>query len=362
MPEWLFYLDAEPFFITVLSAAMAESSRGHLDRLDRRMLYELDLNSRRPFAQIAKRLKSSPETVRYRYHRLVQEGIVRATYAIVDTGKLGFVHYKLLLKLQSVTEEDVDEMVKFLLESKIVLRLMRYEGAYDLGVIVKVSRIEVIDSFVVDLVGRFSRFVRQRALSVNVWSKYFPRSYLIGRTKRTTENAKKGYGSERSGFEADALDQEILSLLSEDSRLSAAIIAERVEKLNLVVSASQFTILQRIHRLEKLGIITGYGMVPNYDRIGFVSYKVLLFFDHLIPTETDRFLRFCEVQPNIVHVQKTLGEWDYEVDLDVAEPAEFRRVIMQITREFPRMVRDYLALEVSGIHRYKFLESRSFPS
>lgn len=333
-----------------------------LDRLDRRMLFELDRNSRAPFAQIAKRLKGSPETVRYRFNRLMEEGIVRATYAIVDGGMLGFLHYKILLKLQSVTEEDIDEIVKFLLEEKIVLRLVRYEGAYDLGVIVKVTGIEQFDSFVVKLVGKFSRFVRQRALSVNVWSKYLPRSYLVGKTRRPSETFRKGYSSEKSSFDCDRLDHEILGLLSENSRLSASALSDRLEKLDWVVSASQFTVLQRIHRLEKVGIITGYGMVPNYELFGYSAYKVLLFLDHLIPSETDRFLRFCEAQPNVIHVQKTLGEWDYEVDLDVAETAEFRRVIMAITREFPRMVRDYLALEVSGIHRYKFLESRSFPS
>ena len=48
----------------------------NLDLKDRKILYELDKNSRQSFADIAKKVRLSKEVVQYRVKRLQDEGYI----------------------------------------------------------------------------------------------------------------------------------------------------------------------------------------------------------------------------------------------------------------------------------------------
>ncbi|AAL81858.1 AsnC family transcriptional regulator [Pyrococcus furiosus DSM 3638] len=63
-------------------------------------------------------------------------------------------------------------------------------------------------------------------------------------------------------MEIDDLDRKILSLLIEDSRLSYREIAK---KLNVAVG----TIYNRIKKLEDMGVIQGFTVKLNYEKLGY---------------------------------------------------------------------------------------------
>ena len=61
----------------------------NLDLKDRKILYELDSNSRQPLSQIAKKVGLSKEVVNYRIRRLEDQKIITHTKIITgfETGK-----------------------------------------------------------------------------------------------------------------------------------------------------------------------------------------------------------------------------------------------------------------------------------
>ncbi|HEV2231278.1 MAG TPA: Lrp/AsnC family transcriptional regulator [Thermoplasmata archaeon] len=61
-----------------------------LDRLDRGILQELNVDARRSHREIARRLEVSPTTVIHRVERLEREGVVRGYIPILDDEALGF--------------------------------------------------------------------------------------------------------------------------------------------------------------------------------------------------------------------------------------------------------------------------------
>src|SRR5262245_5976334 len=130
-----------------------------LDELDRRIVYALDQNSRVSLTDIAKQVRSIPETVRYRIDNLMSRGIITNFFATIDSGRLSFHHAKLLLRLQELGDVHVEEIVSYLKRNQLCLRLSRYDGDYDLGCVLKVSRLDRLDQMLRDLNSRFGQYI-----------------------------------------------------------------------------------------------------------------------------------------------------------------------------------------------------------
>ena len=52
----------------------------NIDKTDRKILYELDLNARKPHSQIAKKLRINRSIVSYRINEMKKKGIIKGTF------------------------------------------------------------------------------------------------------------------------------------------------------------------------------------------------------------------------------------------------------------------------------------------
>jgi DNA-binding Lrp family transcriptional regulator len=91
-----------------------------LDLKDRKILYELDINSRQSFNELSKKVGLSKDSVIYRIKKLQDSGIIKHFHTVIDVGKLGFISFRLYLKLQNSTPQKEAEIIKFLKSQKIV--------------------------------------------------------------------------------------------------------------------------------------------------------------------------------------------------------------------------------------------------
>ena len=73
-------------------------------------------------------------------------------------------------------------------------------------------------------------------------------------------------GEERE-FTIDETDLDIIKLLQEDARLSYRSIAEELEKTGRKKAAG--TVHNRVKNLEKEGVIKGYSVVLDYEKLGY---------------------------------------------------------------------------------------------
>ncbi|MBU1703940.1 MAG: winged helix-turn-helix transcriptional regulator, partial [Nanoarchaeota archaeon] len=89
-----------------------------LDKIDAKILAELDKNSKIPFSSLAKKLKISREIVKYRIKKLVNQGIIRSFTTMINPAKLGYMIYKVYLKFQNLPNEL--KLIEYLLMHKNV--------------------------------------------------------------------------------------------------------------------------------------------------------------------------------------------------------------------------------------------------
>src|SRR3989344_5252975 len=84
-----------------------------LDLLDKKILYELDLNARISAIRLAKKLKKSKETVNFRLNKLIKNNIIKGFYTVFNTSKLGWYYIKFYIKFKNITPQKEKELFEY---------------------------------------------------------------------------------------------------------------------------------------------------------------------------------------------------------------------------------------------------------
>ena len=103
----------------------------HLDRIDRRLLRELDHNSRASVSELSKKLKLGNDIIAYRIEKFKRKKTINRFSAYIDVFRLGKSLYKTCLKLKGKREE-IEKMVSYLNRSEDTYWLAEFYGKWDL--------------------------------------------------------------------------------------------------------------------------------------------------------------------------------------------------------------------------------------
>ena len=316
-----------------------------LDKPNRKILFELDKNARASYAQLGRASGVSSYAVRYRLENLLEQGVIGKPHAIVDYGRLGLNEYRILLKLQGADDSEIDSIIGFLRRCPEVCWLVRFDGVFQVGMVVRVSHVAELSLLLDRLQTKFAGTVVRRAFQICIQSEYLMRDYLV-RNTRPLAKARKA-----EAFSAlyciDAANEQIINILERNCRLSAADIAERLGRGKPVPTPlSREAVLQRIKRLEKDQLITGYTFSLNHGLVKQSYYKVMFEFSSHSPEPVARFLQRCREEPRVTRIIKGMGEWDYELNLEVEDNTQYREIIRRITSAQAKLIKDSWSLVV----------------
>jgi DNA-binding Lrp family transcriptional regulator len=287
----------------------------------------------------------SQEAVRYRINSLIKIGVIKSFLTILDISKIGFTFYKILIKLHNIDEPKLKNIITSLKENKAISWLATLEGDYHLGIVVKAKNIWELNITLENIDKDFSHYISKRVFSVNLFGEYLDRNYLLD-TKRINKNIIS-YTTESNKEKTDSKDLDIIKELTRDGRINAVDIAKKLK-------ISPDTVLQRKKRLEKEGIITRYSIVLDHNKLNQTHYKVLIYLNDFSPQKISDFVNFCKTKEQIVYIIKALGEWNYELDIEVKTLETFRQTMMELTNRFSDIIKDYSSLIVREIHKYNY--------
>ncbi len=122
-----------------------------LDDLDRAIIQLLMQDGRQSFRRLADKLSVSVPTVKSRYTRLVNLGVIKGVSAIVDTSKLeGYVTALISLKLDT---SNIDSIIEELVALDCVESIMLTTGEANMLIQVTLNNIQALEDFKVRLLG-----------------------------------------------------------------------------------------------------------------------------------------------------------------------------------------------------------------
>lgn len=322
---------------------MEHPSQSIIDKLDRGILHLLDQNSRASYSQMAKRLRTSPQVVKYRVEKLYERKLLLACWPMVEYRGLGYFFGLHFIKLQNLTPKAEEEFYAYLNRHPYIPIIMRAQGYADLILAIDAKGIHHLSEIVRELQNRFSTHFLDWDTVIPIGFSRFNRNYLIGASEITPNVAFTGAPVK---LEVDEIDRKILCMLNHDARTPVSHISQKV-------GISYETAAQRIKRLEKGGVIQCYTILPDHVKLGYPRHRVLLKFKNLTEKEERRFFSYCNLHSNIVHHIKCLGNWDLAIDIEIETGERLREVLMDIKSKFSELVQRIEPSYIYKIDRFR---------
>jgi DNA-binding Lrp family transcriptional regulator len=311
-----------------------------IDLKDRKILYELDVDSRQSFRNIGRKVGLSKDVVASRVKKLKENGIILRFFAYYDILQLGFNFLRFYFKFQYVTPEIKKEIINHFMNDDKVNNLFSTEGSYDLGVLMKVENISDIYPLWRNTLEKYGDYFSMQVFSAYMGELIYGHGFLL----EGIENLQRAPLRKNLGkVKIDALDLEILKLLVVDSRMPTVEIAK---KLNSNVT----TINARITRMVKLKVILGFSVELDLDKLGYQSWKVDFYLSEY--TKLNQIVKYLEKNPLLYCVDYTIGYADLELEINVKDISQLHDIIEDLHSKFPKIIRNYSFFR--GVKFYKW--------
>ncbi|HSX38120.1 MAG TPA: Lrp/AsnC family transcriptional regulator [Chlamydiales bacterium] len=138
----------------------------------------------------------------------------------------------------------------------------------------------------------------------------------------------------------DAIDKTIVSLLQAEGRTSC-------EKMSSIVGLSVSAVNERIKRLQKQGVITGWGANICPQKVGL---DVLSFVQVLLGERCDEeeFLTEISKIPEILECHHITGEWSYLLKVRCRNISHFETVLGEKLKPIPGILRTHTLIALSS--------------
>ncbi len=317
-----------------------------LDLKDKKILYELDLNSRQPCSKIAKKVGLSVEVVNYRIKKLEEEKIITHYQVIVNLAKLGILQFKICLSFQHLNSEKLDLIIEKLKKNKSIKWIVSCQGNWDLIISLETYSITKIELLKNEVISLFGTYINKKTISILSEGVAYNRDYLL--EEKFLKNQEIIIMKECSKVKLDQLDFDILKHLSENARKSIVDIATEL-KINVRI------INYRIQQMIKDKIILGFKIALNYEKIGIKFYKSFIYLDTPQEEKIKELLKYFRNHKNIIHNGRVLGNWDLEPEFEVYSEKEFYKILEKIKDQFSDIIKSVDIITIFKEYKFVYL-------
>lgn len=299
-----------------------------LDLLDKKLLFELDQNSRLPLTKLAKKLRISKETANYRVHSLVKNGIIKKFITQIDATKLGYNVYKMFFKFQNLTKEKEKELLDWLINNEYVYWIADSKGKWDLNISVFANNINHFDEILSGFITHFGRNIAEQEFNTTLKVALLTKGYLL--PEKSSQNQQCLFWGGFENIKLDTIDVSILKILANNARMNALQIAQKT-------STTQRTVIYRIKELERKGIILGYSISVDYEKLEKQFFKANINFNALDKITKKKIEEYCLSRADIIHFIFCVGSWPLEIEFIVKDNKEFFDEMDKFRETFPEM-------------------------
>lgn len=316
-----------------------------IDKKDKKILYQLDINSRQSLSQIGRKVGLPKNVVAYRINKLKEEGIIKTFYTIIDSFKLGYIAFRFYFTYQYVNEEVERQLIEHFTKYKLIWWVISAEGRFDIAVIIWVKDLNEFYAFWEQTLVKFRDFFQSIIFSVYVQRFGYRHSYLLDDYMEVdrTKFEITGGGAQ---VKIDALDFQILRIIAPNARMPLTDIAKMLNTTATIIN-------YKIKKLTKIGVIQGYRTDIDIEKLGYMFFKADMFLkDYRL---RGRIIDFIKSNPHLVRIDASAGVSDLELEFHVRNLAHFHEIMKELCSLFPEAIRDYRYVYARKVHVMNYM-------
>ncbi len=300
-----------------------------LDLVDRKILSELDKNCRIPNSLLAKKVGKSREAVKYRIEQLIARGIIQKFQVAINPSRLGYLMFKVYLKLENLPDER-EKFFEELKSSRDVYWMGISDGAFDCVFAILSRSVEGFYVEINSLLSRWQPLIVSKVIGTMVDVTAYNKKFFLGEKG----GSPKIVAGQHSQHIIDATDAKILSALADNARIPIAQLARKS-------GAGLEAVRGRIRKMEHEGIIVGYRLAVDLNKLGLEFFKAILYFKSLSEKDEQSLYEWMRVHPNSLYYIRSLAPWEAEFEFAVESYQHFNSIANELRKKFPNVIRNY---------------------
>ena len=326
-----------------------------IDKRDTQIMEVLAQNCRVSDTSLAKALRVSKDTVRYRIKQLEEANLIEQYVLFVDARRLGFTRYHLLVRFDTgLTKKE--ETYQKIAKHPFVMWINTFLGRYDIQIIVDATdgfHLDKIRSEIFELcdhqIKEYSILTHLSDLEFTqlnpvldlgtVFDRKDDQSFSRSLTTRNFPVAQKF-----TQYSPTKTEAKILNILADNPRAS-------LTEVGRLAGCERQTAKKKISHLIDKKIILNFGGIPNLSRLGFVTYYLLV---RVVQDTPMRKLKkpFQELR-NIFYAGKMSGDYDMILYLNARTPQELNESIELFKSELGDCIIHYDLLVQDKVHHWR---------
>jgi Lrp/AsnC family transcriptional regulator for asnA, asnC and gidA len=318
----------------------------NIDIKDKKILYQLDLDSRQTVTQIGKKVGAKKDNVSYRIKRLKDQGIIQNYYTVIDSSKLNYTSFRIYLVFQRTTPKIEKEIINYFIKNKFTWLVCSLRGIYDHDVIVWVKEINDFYSFWKKTLQKYHDYFQRQVVSIYNQSYTFRNSFLLQDENNIIDRTKSEIVGGGKKVEIDDLDFQILKILAPNSRIPTVLIAK-------MLNSTSITIKNRIQKLIDLNVIQGFRVNIDFTKLGYHFYKAEVFLDDY--KKRDEIIKYITMNSHLIMIDESIGIADLELDFIAKNVNHFHQIMQDLITKFPKVIQNYRYFNVIKIHKLQYL-------
>ena len=299
-----------------------------IDKIDRKIIYELDINARIPVTQLSRKLHLSREKVNYRINNLVKKGIIRKFVTMINPTKLGYSVYKMFFKFQNLDKEKEKQMISYLTKNDYIYWIASAQGRWDLNMTIFDKDINHFDEILSDFVSKYGKYILEQEFNTTLKIGILSKNWILEKEKAIRKLVM--FGDRVENILIDKIDVEILRILANNGRMNSTEIARKIK-------STERKVIYRMKNLEKVGIILGYTTSLNLELLDMQFFKATIDWKLLSHEEKDKLIEYCKSNPNLGFFVFCVGSWPFEAEFIVKNNKQFYEIIGDIRQKFPEI-------------------------
>ncbi len=304
---------------------------GKIDLKDKKLLYEIDFNSRIPINQLAKKIGLSKQGTEYKLNNLIKKGIIKGFYPVINIPKLGYIYCRLGITFNNTTLKKEKEIINYLKNNKKFFWIFTTQGSQDVLSAIWVKSIKEFRETIIDFMNKFGKYLKLKDESITTEVIHYQHRYLLN--KKETKEINIQETNEK--YTLNNKEKELLKILVEDPRIQ---ITKLADKMKTTPKVAAYT----LKKLEKEKIIEAYRPIIDHLKLGYTYHKLWINLKYENKKQLETLYNFIKQNPLVVYVVKGVSfPEDLDIEIIVKDNFQLYNFVKELKQKFPTLIGDY---------------------
>lgn len=316
-------------------------------KIDKDVVYWLSENAKISLRELSHHLKKTPQRLKYSAFVLEKEGILKNPYCIFDYSYFGLILFRVYFKGGYISEHDKTEIIKELSDNPYITSIYGLTGEFDLGVEFACPNPSKFNKEL-KIIATLNSKLNDYKILLNLVTRLYPKNYLLSDERLQSLNAERIIGGDRDKENFNKNEMLVMKhlLLYPKSRLTDM---AKNTKLNIKTVKSIYEGLKKRH------IVKSFKCNLDTDKLGISKYRLFLKLHNISLERENQLMDYVLHKKEIVQLNKTVGDWDMELDIESLDNTKVRNIILKLREEFRDIIERFNLIEFDDYYKRSYL-------